>query len=82
MISVTDAKLIFFQWAKINPAAISMKTGMTGDRGLKISIVDSVVRWFLENGQKHQGQCFAEIGDRAKVMEREDRMAAMKQGAA
>ena len=54
MISVTDAKLIFFQWAKINPAAISMKTGMTGERGLKISIVGLAGRLVLENGHQHQ----------------------------
>jgi hypothetical protein len=38
MISVTEVRLIFFQWAKANPAAINRKTGMTGASGVKISI--------------------------------------------
>src|SRR5512135_585329 len=33
MISVTDARLILFQWANAKPTAISKKTGMTRERG-------------------------------------------------
>ena len=68
-----------FPMGKVNPAAISMKTGMTGATGLKISIVGSAGRHSLKNGHQHQSQRFAEIGDRAKVVLREDRMTAMEQ---
>ena len=38
MISVTDARLIFFQRAKAKPSAIKKKTGMTGESGLNSSM--------------------------------------------
>jgi hypothetical protein len=35
MRSVTDVRLILFQWAKAKPQAISMKTGNNWGEGLK-----------------------------------------------
>jgi hypothetical protein len=43
MISVTDVRLILFQWAKTSPTAMSMKTGMTGERALKRSMLEKQI---------------------------------------
>jgi hypothetical protein len=46
MSSVTDVRLILFQWAKAKPKAISMKTGITGERALNKSMMEKQIDVF------------------------------------
>ena len=70
MISVTEVRLIFFQWAKTNPAAINRKTGMTGESGLKISIATKRFGRRSQRGEQDEAERFAELDHGAEIVGR------------
>lgn len=68
MISVTDARLIFFQWTKTKPIATSRKTGINGDKGLKISTERRKFSVALQGCEENEAQGFTQLDDRSKVV--------------
>src|SRR6266404_921491 len=68
MISVTEARLILFQWANTNPTATRKKTGTTGASGLKSSIFEEAKPYCLQRGKQDEAERFTEFDDRAEVV--------------
>ena len=68
MISVTEVRFIFFQWAKANPAAINRKTGMTGASGVKISIATKRIRRRSQRSEQDEAERLAELDHGAEIV--------------